>query len=182
MKTVLLVNQKGGSGKTTIADELVFNLERKGHKVTFQSLDAQGGSIHYGSMPDEDTEYRVIDSPGAMPKEFKNWCSAADIIIIPTKPGIPDLAPFNRTYSAARQAAPKAHIGIVVNFYDARRVVDRNFVEEFVKPLMLDVFAYIPSTTQVARAQAEQISVFDYDRNSEVAKAFDALADKVLSL
>ena len=35
MYTILMLNQKGGVGKTTIADELSFALERRGKTVAF---------------------------------------------------------------------------------------------------------------------------------------------------
>ena len=41
---ILLVNQKGGVGKTTFADEIAWGLERRGHKVGFGNLDPQGGA------------------------------------------------------------------------------------------------------------------------------------------
>ena len=46
MKTVLVCNQKGGVGKTLIADELAFALERDKIRFNFYDLDGQGSSIH----------------------------------------------------------------------------------------------------------------------------------------
>ena len=39
MKTILVVNQKGGTGKTTICDELAFACERAGIVYDFYDLD-----------------------------------------------------------------------------------------------------------------------------------------------
>lgn len=39
MYTILMLNQKGGVGKTTIADELSFALERRGKTVAFVTTD-----------------------------------------------------------------------------------------------------------------------------------------------
>ena len=41
---ILLVNQKGGVGKTTFADEIAWGLERRGREVGFINLDPQGGA------------------------------------------------------------------------------------------------------------------------------------------
>ena len=43
MYTILMLNQKGGVGKTTIADELSFALERRGKTVAFVTTDPHGG-------------------------------------------------------------------------------------------------------------------------------------------
>lgn len=39
MFTILFLNQKGGVGKTTLADELAFALERRGSTVAFVSTE-----------------------------------------------------------------------------------------------------------------------------------------------
>ena len=52
---ILLVNQKGGVGKTTFADEIAWGLERRGHKVGFGNLDPQGGANHEKNLLDDDT-------------------------------------------------------------------------------------------------------------------------------
>ena len=46
MVNILVCNQKGGVGKSLIADELAFSFERSGVPVSFIDLDAQGGTVH----------------------------------------------------------------------------------------------------------------------------------------
>ena len=43
MKTILVCNQKGGVGKSLVADEIAFSFERSGIPVSFYDLDTQGG-------------------------------------------------------------------------------------------------------------------------------------------
>ena len=78
MKTVLICNQKGGVGKTLIADELAFALERDGIPYNFFDLDGQGSSIHETSETD-DAQVQIIDTPGALNKHLTKWVEAADI-------------------------------------------------------------------------------------------------------
>ena len=61
---ILLVNQKGGVGKTTFADEIAWGLERRGHKVGFGNLDPQGGANHEKGLLDDEDAVNVIDTPG----------------------------------------------------------------------------------------------------------------------
>ena len=46
MKTILVCNQKGGVGKSLVADEIAFSFERSGIPVSFYDLDTQGGTLH----------------------------------------------------------------------------------------------------------------------------------------
>lgn len=50
MFTILFLNQKGGVGKTTLADELAFALERRGSTVAFVSTDPQGAPSTRSAM------------------------------------------------------------------------------------------------------------------------------------
>ena len=69
MYTILMLNQKGGVGKTTIADELSFALERRGKTVAFVTTDPQGGSVHeVCDDPDfaEECDFQVVDTAGVL--------------------------------------------------------------------------------------------------------------------
>ena len=101
MKSILFANQKGGVGKTLLADETAFHLETN-HKVSFLDLDQQGGSIHQTkNVPDAD--YMVIDTPGALQSEMKDWIREADVVIIPTNCNRHDMAPLERMMEIASE-------------------------------------------------------------------------------
>ena len=63
MKTILVCNQKGGVGKSLVADEIAFSFERSGIPVSFYDLDAQGGTLHRTQEADG-AEVAVVDTPG----------------------------------------------------------------------------------------------------------------------
>lgn len=46
MKNILIINRKGGVGKTLVADELAFALDAKNVPYCFYDLDGQGGTLH----------------------------------------------------------------------------------------------------------------------------------------
>lgn len=80
MYTILMLNQKGGVGKTTIADELSFALERRGKTVAFVTTDPQGGSVHeVCDDPDfaEECDFQVVDTAGVLVGGVNDWCRAA---------------------------------------------------------------------------------------------------------
>lgn len=76
MYTILMLNQKGGVGKTTIADELSFALERRGKTVAFVTTDPQGGSVHeVCDDPDfaEECDFQVVDTAGVLVGGVNDW-------------------------------------------------------------------------------------------------------------
>jgi len=108
MFTVLIINQKGGVGKTTIADELAFALTRKDKKINFVSTDPQGGCVHEVDYQDKDAEYQIVDTAGVLTESLSDWCKEADMVVIPMLSSIRDLEPTLRTYELAATSKTKA--------------------------------------------------------------------------
>ena len=82
-KTILIANQKGGVGKTWIADELCFMRENAGMPYTFRDYDMQGGGNHL-PVESDDPALIIIDTPGALQPNLNEWIKDADLILIPT--------------------------------------------------------------------------------------------------
>ena len=95
MKTVLICNQKGGVGKTLIADELAFALERDKIPFNFYDLDDQGSAIHETSE-NPDAVIQIVDTAGALQANIVQWIEDADFIIVPTMMSNRDAAPLER--------------------------------------------------------------------------------------
>lgn len=94
-------------GKTTLADELAFALERRGSTVAFVSTDPQGGSVHeVCDDPDyaESCDYQIVDTAGVLNDGMGDWCRAADVILIPMLPSTRDVEPTMRTYQIAKDS------------------------------------------------------------------------------
>lgn len=178
--TLLVANQKGGVGKTTLADELTFALERKGKTVAFMNLDPQGGAVHAPTMPDGTEDYQVVDTPGALNKDFLQWCKNADIIVIPVLPSMLDLVPFQRSYKLIEQAkVPKNRIGVVVNRFDERREIDREFMS-FMENAGYPVWGTIPTATVFAKSNSMQTSVYELEKTSKATCAIENIVEKIL--
>ena len=81
-KTIALVMQKGGSGKTTICDQLAFSLKEMGKKVEVIDLDDQQSS-RFANEYYDDPDYTIIDTRGAldMPIELNGQNLSIEAII-----------------------------------------------------------------------------------------------------
>ena len=110
MYTILMLNQKGGVGKTTIADELSFALERRGKTVAFVTTDPQGGSVHeVCDDPDfaEECDFQVVDTAGVLDRQLVEYLEGE---------GVPIIAKIPRAVALSRAAAA----GVSVAEYDPK--------------------------------------------------------------
>lgn len=99
MKTILVCNQKGGVGKSLVADEIAFSFERSGIPVSFYDLDAQGGTLHRTREADG-AQVAVVDTPGALQEALSEWLKEADVVVIPTRTTSRDIEPLMRMRKA----------------------------------------------------------------------------------
>lgn len=181
MYTVLFLNQKGGVGKTTLADELAFALERRGRSVAFVTTDPQGGSVHeVCEDPDfaEACDYQIVDTAGSLSDAIGDWCRAADIILVPMLPSTRDMEPTMRTIAIAKESGTKASIHVIVNGFYAFGRLDRQLVE-FLDAEDVPVIAKVPRAVALSQAAGEGKSVAEYAPLSHVVPFLEELTDAV---
>lgn len=120
MQSVLLLNAKGGSGKTTIATNLASLYASAGFKTAILDYDPQGSSHYWGTLRENsnrpaihlidashkrtgitrafqlktpaDTERVIIDTPAGISRDLlREAVDRADMIIIPVAPSAIDI-------------------------------------------------------------------------------------------
>ena len=91
MKVIAVLNQKGGSGKTTIANHLARALQLQGSSVLLVDSDKQGSARDWSAV-DESNPVTVIglDRP-TLDRDLKN-ISDKDFVVIDGSPQATDLA------------------------------------------------------------------------------------------
>ncbi len=120
MQTVLVINSKGGSGKTTIASNLASLFAASHLKTVLMDYDPQGSSLHWNKVREQsdfppirlidashakigvtrtfqlnipgDIERVVIDAPAGMCKKMlSEMVAKADVIVVPVVPSSIDI-------------------------------------------------------------------------------------------
>jgi len=89
MRTIAVMNQKGGVGKTTTSVNLAAGLARQGRRVCVIDLDPQAhASLHLGveTRPDEPTIYEVFT--GTQPLAASRRLVGSNLWIIPSDIGL----------------------------------------------------------------------------------------------
>ena len=168
-KNKLVANQKGGVGKSLIADELAWSFERSGIPTGFVDLDAQGGTCHETHQPD-DARITIIDTPGALQADLRDWISGADLIVIPTRPTSRDIEPLQRMMDVVQAAGRDKPTIYIVNGYNRFRASSDFF--DWFKPLAgKSQIAKLPQSETFVQASAAGVSVVQYARHSSAARA-----------
>ena len=81
MKTIAVVCEKGGTGKSVIANELYESYVRQGVPASLYSLDGQYKDAS-SSKKVEDAEVAIVDTPGVLTDNLSDLVSGADVIVI----------------------------------------------------------------------------------------------------
>ncbi len=180
MKTILIVNPKGGSGKTTLSVNIAGYLAQCDQQVAMLDLDRQQSSaLWLATRPDNlprihtldakkgrgRFDWLVIDSPaGLHGKNLAHALKLAHKIIVPIAPSLFDLqasCDFLQLLADEKTVRKnKCNIG-VVGMRMEMRTKAAWALEHFLATLDLPILAYLRETQVYVNAAFEGKSLFD---------------------
>jgi chromosome partitioning protein len=145
MQTILVINPKGGSGKTTLSTNLAGFLAWRGDSVTLGDMDRQQSSLHWLSIrsadlpaihgwdardddldkPPHGTDYLILDAPaGIHGKELTNALKHANKVLVPVQPSLFDIWATSEFFEALKEHKALRHhhvdIGVIGMRVDPR--------------------------------------------------------------
>lgn len=139
IKVIAVLNQKGGVGKTTLATNLAAAAYLAGKKTLILDLDSQGSALDWYHARSEESKLAglatlradralaaskirsigtgfdqvFIDGPPRLGKVTRSAATAADLAVIPVKPGAYDLWALQETLATLDEAdATRGDLGI----------------------------------------------------------------------
>ncbi|MBI1398478.1 MAG: AAA family ATPase [Betaproteobacteria bacterium] len=208
MKTVLVANPKGGSGKTTLATNLSGALAARGESVALWDLDRQKSSLQWLSvrgdrhprverLDDKDAvkdrekgesrRWLVVDSPAGL--HGKNLAHALRIthkVVVPVQPSLFDMAATGDFLGLllGEKAVAKHEMAVaIVGMRVDPRTRAAATLEAFLQQFELPVVTFLKDTQVYANAAFNGLSIFDlpqYIASREVAQ-WEPLLEWVLS-
>jgi len=97
-KIIAAVNQKGGSGKTTLSMQLAGALARRGHEVLIVDADPQGTATRWAASAEDEQPFPatvagLAAAGGKVHREVKKYVDRYDYIIIDCPPAVDSPVP-----------------------------------------------------------------------------------------
>lgn len=161
-KTISFINQKGGVGKSLLADELAFEFDREHIEYNFYDLDGQGGLIHE-QKENEKAKYIIVDTPGQLTDDIAECIKESDVIIVPTRASIKEMDPLQRTLDLIKKVKKKKTAVIIVlngwNRYTTYSQFEEWLANEYPE---FDKIITLPQSEPLAQAGSYGMSVLDY--------------------
>lgn len=196
---------EAGIYEALIGEKRIFDIIKrtlqKGYLIAPATTNLAGAGIELVSM--ENREYRlsqllesvrdeydyiIVDGPPSLGLLTINSLVAADEILIPTQSeyyALEGLGQLLNTINLIQEnLKPELKImGTVVTMFDRRNKLSSSVMEELKKYFPGKVFdTVIPRSVRLAEAPSYGRSIFQYDTKSTGGRAYEALAQEIISL
>jgi chromosome partitioning protein len=179
MKTISVVCEKGGTGKSVLANELYAAMTRQGYRTSLYSLDGQYEE-NSRSHKVEDAEVAIVDTPGVISDNLKEIIEGSDVIVVPVRPTPNDIEPFTRTIEIIKKNTD-APVLIVVNGFNRFRM-SASFLTWLEKKPWAEHVCIVPQSEAIVQAEGLQKSVCELPGRGNAALAIERMANDAAKL
>lgn len=185
MRSILVANPKGGSGKTTVATNLAGLFASRRFSVMLADMDRQQSAASWLSRRSQDLpqipmwpthgerrdpqaprpDWVVVDSPAAVHGEkLANLVRKINLVLVPVSPSPFDMEATKHFLMELREQKPirkgESQIAVVGNRVDQRTVATAE-LEAFLKTLELPILGYLNDTQLYVHCARDGHSLFD---------------------
>ena len=185
MRRILLLNSKGGCGKTTMATNVAASLAATGQRVALADFDEQHSSYEWTRLRPADRppvlglrawehgldelprgfDVVVIDSPARVGRKEMKWLvRESDSVIVPVLPSMIDMRAAERfigdLLDLGRIEKRKARVAIVANRVDERTLIAGE-LRRFIDAYDLNCLGALRSSQAYVRAYWQGLGVLE---------------------
>jgi chromosome partitioning protein len=183
MRSIMVLNAKGGCGKSTLATNLAsYYATEKGSKVALADYDPQQSSLDWLARRPErvapiaavpafksglrgvprDTEVLIIDAPArSHGKELETLVKHAETIIVPVLPSSIDMLAANRFLEELRPLAQKkAKIAVVANRVRENTLIFET-LDEYLSEMRVPYVATLRDAQNYVRAYTRGLGIYE---------------------
>lgn len=184
MKTFLVANPKGGSGKTTLATNLAGYFANRGRHVVLSDLDRQASSLSWlerrsekntpfihslnardGNLKSLSAQINIIDSPaGLRGDKLTEAVKAADWVIVPMQSSMFDVDATRNFLSVLQEEKVvrkgRTFVAMVGMRVDGRTKAAQQ-LEDYLAESGFPVVGFLRNAQVYVRAAEEGLSIFD---------------------
>lgn len=190
MKIIGVVNQKGGTGKTTISTCLAVAFSKQGLKTTIFDLDPQATACFWSDTRklrdisvvsvqpvrmrhmintecDSGTNIVIIDGAAIQREIAYDVAQVADFVLIPTKPAVFDITSMQETIKALKYH--RTNFSILLNMIspNGKEEIDVYDVAKVLEAKISDIS--IGNRKDFFRAQSVGLAVQEYNPEGKAA-------------
>lgn len=186
MRTIMIMNAKGGCGKTTLATNLACWFADQEGKVALADFDPQGSSLDWlearndydgvpgiqgidasreAVKPARGTEYLIIDVPaGIHGAEINQMLKQVETLIIPVLPSPIDMRAAKRflgeLLESGRVSKKQTRIALVANRVRENSVAFHT-LEDFLNEQKIPVLSHLRESTNYLKCAETGLSIFE---------------------
>ncbi len=186
MRTIMLMNAKGGCGKTTLATNIATWFADEGKKVALADFDTQGSSLDWlearkgyvgipeiqgidasqeAPAPARGTEYLIMDVPsGIHGKAINDMLRRVETLILPVLPSPFDIRAAGRfideLLSTGRVSRKQTRIGVVANRVRENTLIYHD-LEKFLSGLSIPVIGTLRESQNYIRSAERGLGLFE---------------------
>ena len=185
MRTIMVLNAKGGCGKSTIATNLAsYFASVMGKKVVLADYDSQESGLEWLKVRDEkwphidgiaaykeplrvpkDTDFLIIDAPARVHgKELTQMMQKVDTVLFPVLPSPIDMRAATKYMEElmknGRVERKEVKIGVIANRVRENTIIFSELYD-FIKTMKLPYIATLRDTQNYIRAEERGIGIFE---------------------
>jgi chromosome partitioning protein len=191
MKTISIISQKGGVGKTTLATALAVAAEADGKQAAIFDLDPQASASFWHDMREAETpavtavpssrlthllkaagqsgcDIAIIDAPPFAKDIAFEAAQHADFILIPTRPAVLDVMAMTKTLDLVKHYSKPAAVVLTFCPHSGRELAD---TEDAIKHLGATLCPVrIGNRIAFSRAQQTGLAAQEYEPDGKAAE------------